>query len=122
MTEDRVMRRLLEMDSEVRRGRQVVGAKYPLRFDGPEYQPERDQKRLSGQCLRIFDLMGDGIWRTLAEIEAGTGAPQPSVSAQLRHLRKERFGGHTVNRRCLGQGLFEYQLIPKGGNDGMATD
>jgi len=85
-----------------------------LVFDGSDYVPELDDKRLTGQLLRIFDLMKDGLWRTLSEIESYTGYPQSSISAQLRHLRKERFGGHTVNKRRMGDrtnGLFEYQLI-----------
>jgi hypothetical protein len=83
-------------------------------FDGPDYVPELDKKRLSGQILRIHDLMKDGRYRTLAEIEHATGDPQASISAQLRHLRKPRFGGHTINKRRRGDGengLFEYQLL-----------
>ena len=83
-------------------------------YNGPEYEPELDQVRLAGQTLRVFNLMRDGKFRTLEEIAVGTGDPAASVSAQLRHLRKDRFGGHTVNRQARGdrsQGLFEYQLI-----------
>lgn len=86
-----------------------------MRFNGPEYDPDYDQARLTGQCLRVFNLMRDGVWRTLGEIEAITGDPQASISAQLRHLRKKRFGEHIVNRQPRGDrehGLFEYQLIP----------
>ena len=87
-----------------------------LDFDGSDYVPELDQARLTGQIKRVFDLMQDGGWRTLVEIESNTMDPQASISAQLRHLRKHRFGGHTVNKRRRGdpkQGLFEYQLIVK---------
>jgi len=83
----------------------------PIRFDGPAYESERDDERLTGQVLRIFNCMKDGKWRTLAEIEQITHDPQASISAQLRHLRKKRFGEHEVNRRSLGRGLFTYQLI-----------
>jgi len=41
-----------------------------------------------------------------------TDTPEASASAHLRSLRKDRFGGHTVNRRHVREGLFEYQLIP----------
>lgn len=84
------------------------------RFNGSDYVPELDNKRLTGQILRIFDCMKDGQWRTLEEINLATGDPQASISAQLRHLRKERFGSHTINKRPRGDrsnGLFEYQLI-----------
>jgi hypothetical protein len=54
--------------------------------------------------------MKDGQWRTLEQIADMTGDPTPSVSAQLRHLRKPRFGSHTVDRRHVGGGLYEYRL------------
>jgi Fic family protein len=84
-----------------------------FRFTGSDYDRELDDARLTGQILRIYDLMQDGEWRTLAEIETITGDPQASISAQLRHLRKKRFGYHTVNkqRRACYLGTFEYQLI-----------
>jgi len=85
------------------------------RFDGDDYVPPRDNPRLTRQYERIFTLMRDGVWRTLAEIESLTGDPPASISAQLRHMRKARFGQHTLNRRHLGEprhGLYEYQLIP----------
>ncbi len=92
----------------------IPGADRPYRFNGPDYEADADNARLTGQILRVFDLMRDGVWRTLGEISEATEDPQSSVSAQLRHLRKERFGAHTVNKRRRGNrdaGLFEYQLI-----------
>ena len=86
-----------------------------LRFNGPEYVKERDQVRLTGQCLRIFKLMRDGEWRTFEQIAKVTGDPPPSISAQLRHLRKDRFGAHKVERRHLHNGLFQYRLIENQG-------
>ena len=83
------------------------------RFNGSDYNPTFDNARLTGQIKRIYALMIDGKWRTLAEIETATGDGQASISAQLRHLRKDRFGKHTVNKRSRGErenGLFEYQL------------
>jgi hypothetical protein len=84
-----------------------------VRFDGVTYEPEPDHDRLASQVARVFDLMKDGRWRTLGEIESVTGDPQASVSARLRDLRKDRFGGHEVQRRRRGlprRGLFEYRL------------
>jgi hypothetical protein len=80
-------------------------------FNGPEYVPGRDNARLTSQIERVYHTMLDTGWRTLAGISQITGDPPASVSAQLRHLRKERFGGHTVERRHLGDGLFEYRLV-----------
>lgn len=83
-------------------------------FDGSDYDHERDHVRLETQLAKVFNLMKDGRWRSLTEIENETGAPQASVSAQLRNLRKERFGGHTVNKKYVHDGLYVYQLIAKG--------
>jgi hypothetical protein len=80
-------------------------------YNGPEYDPARDQNRLIGQTLRVFDAMKDGRWQTLQAIADATGDPPASVSAQLRHLRKDRFGGHAVERRHVSNGLYEYSLI-----------
>lgn len=83
------------------------------RFDGAGYERSRDHARLSGQALRVFGLMRDRRWRTLPQIAAATGDPEASISAQLRHLRKLRFGEHGVEKRHRGDpaaGLWEYQL------------
>ncbi len=83
-------------------------------FNGADYVDNRDRPRLSGQIQRIYTLMSDGEWRTLSEIAFTTADPEASVSAQLRHLRKKRFGEHTVDRRHRGEpsgGLYEYRLV-----------
>ncbi len=92
-------------------------------FDGPEYQPELDFVRLSGQIQAIRDFMlAQSAWLTLPEICAGlrtqhpgSGFPENSVQAQLRHLRKPRFGGYEVGKRRRGdggRGLFEWRVFP----------
>ncbi len=81
-------------------------------FNGADYIPDRDWDRLTTQLGRIFNCMKDGEWRTLSSIHDVTGDPEASISAQLRHLRKDHFGSHTVNRKHMGSGLYKYQLIP----------
>lgn len=90
-----------------------IGDPERMRFDGDDYVPERDDVRLSGQILRVFDCMKDGQWRTLGLIANLTGDPEASVSAQLRHLRKDRFGGHQVEKKHVERGLYTYRLIVK---------
>ena len=83
------------------------------RFNGSDYDYEKDHDRISKQHERVRESMRDGVWRTLGEIAALTGDPESSISAQLRHLRKPRFGTWTVDKRRRGegrQGLWEYQL------------
>ena len=82
-------------------------------FRGSDYVPEMDDARLTSQLERIHNLMQDGKWRTLGEIREATGDPEASISAQLRHLRKKRFGSHIIEKRSRGErskGLFEYRL------------
>ena len=82
-------------------------------FDGATYDRDLDKLRLTGQTHRVFDLMRDGEWRTLAEIEETTHDPQASISARLRDLRKHKFGGFNVQRRHRGnqnRGLYEYRV------------
>ncbi len=80
-------------------------------FDGSDYKHKRDSVRLSGQLLRIWDVMKDGQWRTLDQISELTRTPHSSASAQLRNLRKERFGSHIIEKEYMDDGLFKYKLI-----------
>jgi hypothetical protein len=84
-----------------------------LHFDGSTYNHSRDSARLTGQWFRVFNLMQDGVWRTLREISNQTGDSESSVSARLRDFRKPRFGGHTVNREYIQNGLYRYKLTVK---------
>lgn len=82
------------------------------RFEGPP-DNAKDFDRLCGQIRRVYECMKSGRWLTLAEIEMHTGDPQASISAQLRHLRRARFGGHIIEkqRRFIEGGTWEYKLI-----------
>lgn len=82
-----------------------------FRFDGADYTPERDNARLTGQILRVWEVMKDGQWRTLRQIADITKDPEASISAQLRHLRKTRFGAHQVEREYIDNGIYKYRLI-----------
>ena len=96
-----------------------------MKFTGAEYSNKYDYKRLAGQLQRIFELMKDGQWRTLSQIAIETHAPESSVSANLRNLRKQGNGEHTVERRVKGDragGLFVYRLIPNTKNIPLEFD
>ena len=87
-------------------------------FNGPEYQHEKDCQRLTTQIDRVRHYMLGVEWRTLDEISSATGDPVASVSAQLRHLRKDRFGSFVVDRRSRAGALYEYRVTspkPKAG-------
>jgi hypothetical protein len=80
-------------------------------FEGPreENEPAR-VRRLTGQILDVFNCVKDGKKWTLMDIEIVTAHPQASISAQLRHLRKKRFGGFVVEKEHVGDGLYYYWL------------
>ncbi len=83
---------------------------------GPTYDEQLDGRRISDQHARIRGYMltvtRRGGWQTLAEIRAALGYPEASISAQLRHLRKSRFGAYRVEkrRRQPDGGTWEYQV------------
>lgn len=64
------------------------------------------------QLNRVAQVMADGEWRDLHQIAYLTGDPPASVSARLRDLRKERFGGHLVERQARGRvrGVHFYRV------------
>jgi hypothetical protein len=77
---------------------------------------EHDVPRLLTQMERVKAALSTHQWYTLAEIEAYTGYPQASISAQMRHLRKPKFGAYTIEkrRRTSGHGgTWEYRLTPR---------
>jgi hypothetical protein len=53
-------------------------------------------------------------WVTLAELAGETKFPPASISAQLRHLRKEKYGGWVVEKRrrewVKEEVVWEYRL------------
>lgn len=86
-----------------------------MRFDGETFNQRRDGDRLGTQLELVRGLMADGVSRSLGDIVAalrirGCTATEASVSARLRDLRKERFGGYSVERTYLGSGLYSYRV------------
>jgi hypothetical protein len=70
--------------------------------------PENGEVKMSMQSEEtqfsaIRDLMLEasrrGAWLTLAEIAESTEFGEASISAQLRHMRKRRFGNYRVDNR-----------------------
>jgi hypothetical protein len=83
---------------------------------GPAYNEGLDGKRIKKQREVIRDfLLENRNWFTLSELHSLLQYPEASISAQLRHLRKERFGSYTVNKKRRTTGTWEYKLYePKG--------
>jgi len=80
------------------------------KFDGSDYKPERDDERLDKQIDRVKKVCSSGVPMTLSMIATLSGDPEASVSAQLRHLRKEKHGSHIVDKIYLSHGLYLYKV------------
>ena len=86
---------------------------------GPTYDPVKDGARISTQMERIRNFALDqsspltlGEFKMALEKQHGTIFPEASISAQLRHLKKPRFGSYQLQkRRRDGAGLWEYRLL-----------
>lgn len=80
-------------------------------FDGITYERSLDHIRLTGQLGRVYDVMKDGVWHSLQVLAFKAKAPEGSVSARLRDLRKDKFGAYQVDKKRLNDGLWLYKLI-----------
>jgi hypothetical protein len=81
---------------------------------GPVFDKQRDGPRLRHQHEKILHFMiSQSGWTTLSEIRDALSYPESSISAQLRHLRKPKFGRYVVEkRRRHNGGLWEYRVLP----------
>ena len=94
--------------SEERRNRRASESRMPTQLD-----VVRQVMLLAAQY---------GSWVTLEELARKTHFPEPSISAQLRHLRKEQHGGFAVEKRRRAsdevlrtnarERVWEYQVKP----------
>lgn len=83
------------------------------RFNGSDYVHDRDAPRLTAQIGRVFAAVRDCQWHSLDELARITGDPHASVSAQLRHLRKPRFGQWVIEKEYRGNGLYVYRMAAR---------
>ena len=84
------------------------------RFDGPHLEPD-DHPRLNTQLKAVRDLMSNGEPWTLPQLvqgleSMGIHAMESGVSARIRDLRKEKFGGYTIETKLIKRGLFQYRM------------
>lgn len=80
------------------------------------YDEKLDKRRLDDQLHEILAVMlhagKTGTWLTLREIWQLTKHGESSISAQLRNLRKPRYGNYLVEKRRRGEprnGCWEYK-------------
>lgn len=81
-------------------------------FHGADYRPEYDYKRLSNQIDRIKAYCLPREWLLVQQIARACKAPENSVQAQLRNLRKKANGAYIVERRKhpITAGLYEFKV------------
>lgn len=85
-------------------------------FDGETFEPERDGPRLTKALECVLWVLCDGKWHSLQEIqdqiieEFGKQFSQAGISARIRDLRKDRFGGFDVEHIHIKGGLWRYRL------------
>ena len=80
-------------------------------FDGETYDRTLDHKRLTGQLGKVQEAMSEGWWWSLEALAKKTGAPEASVSARVRDLRKAKFGGFEIERQRTDSGLWLYRMV-----------
>lgn len=80
-------------------------------FDGETFDRAHDGPRLKGQLAKVRDVMVGGEWVTLKDLAFQVKGSEAGVSARIRDLRKEKFGGYTIERRRLAGGLWEYRML-----------
>jgi len=66
--------------------------------------------KLQDALSRQFYIMLKGNWHRLHELADELGILETTVSANMRIFRRKTHGRHTVNKRYVGNGLWEYQL------------
>jgi hypothetical protein len=91
-----------------------------MSFGGKTFDEGQDGTRLRRQLNAVRVVMFDGQWRTLKQLSKEVAArdvtaPEASVSARLRDLRKKQFGGFIVERQRIpnGNGLHRYRVPRK---------
>ena len=80
-------------------------------FDGITYDPDKDHTRLKGQLWKVFELLSDGKWHTLAEMKDYAGGSESGCSARLRDLRKPQYGAKEIQRERVAGGLWKYKMV-----------
>ncbi|HXC48397.1 MAG TPA: hypothetical protein VNU20_08890 [Candidatus Sulfotelmatobacter sp.] len=88
------------------------------------FRPGRTQRETLLTVLRLAARYE--TWVTLAELAGKTKFPPASISAQLRHLRKARYGGWGIEKRrrewVTEELVWEYRLAEEGGSGSKGVE
>lgn len=78
-----------------------------FQFKGATFEPSRDATRLSKQLKAVHDIMGGGRKFTLRALADAADAPEASVSARYRDLKRL---GFPMMKENLGDGCWLYWM------------
>lgn len=79
-------------------------------YGGWTFDPVQDLERMGKQYYAVMCLVVDGQWRSLRQISDATGAPEASVSARLRDIRKDYGAAAMEAKRAQeGKGTWLYR-------------
>ncbi len=79
---------------------------------GPDITPI-ELAKMTGARKQVFDIMIDGEWRHLQQIQDKMFdfAPEQSIGIYLRSFREPKYGGYKVEKRKLSPArVFEYRV------------
>jgi len=84
-------------------------------YDGDTFDQRRDGERCHSIHTALYEIMRDGRWYTLRELEQRCGGSGTSISARIRDFRKSRFKPiypcTTSESRNFGGGLWKYRIV-----------
>lgn len=91
----------------------------PVRFDSGVRLEQADHVRLGAQIARVKAVLETGRWYTVPDLQDAIWErfrvrdPEPSLSAQIRNLKKPKHGGHEIERKREGNQWF-FRLVAHG--------
>jgi hypothetical protein len=89
------------------------------RFDSGVELTKADHQRLGAQIQRVLSVLSDGGWYSVPDLQDCIWAqfrvrdPEPSLSAQIRNLKKSKHGGHTIERKREGNRYYFRLAVEK---------
>jgi hypothetical protein len=108
----------MEADSQISFGFAISDEPEPRKRARPEKCPVANEPTSGTLNAFVLEILSDGQWIMPFEIceKLRYGwqlrASDSSVTARLRDLRKDQFGGHTIElRKRSGSRAYEYRLV-----------
>ena len=78
----------------------------------PETTTKEDFRRMDTQRSRLEWILTNhpGKWWTLRELGHMAVASETGISARLRDMRKDKYGGYDIQAENTGKGLWRYRI------------